>query len=244
MGGYDLGLTITEPSCAKRTCLGLLGSRAKGSGGLGLGLSKGSSVRPKGTSTSGCVSFEVLVVKAGLKRDTRTESAGGRLLTEGRVTCSEKAASLLRLRGTESASSKSSRLLWLSLAERTESGPGLLLWLLWLLLLLLWLLLLLLLAECTEPCSGGSTSRSKSTSATESRLSGLCCRLGLAEQASGCRRLCRRSKRTRTESSRSGRLTILLIVLQPEFLRRPRACVSDESGGGFPRDEGTEDSRS
>lgn len=48
-GRQDLKLTGTKSSCAKRTCLGLLGSRTKGSGGLGLRLAKGSRTSPKST---------------------------------------------------------------------------------------------------------------------------------------------------------------------------------------------------
>lgn len=215
----DLKLTSTESPRAERTCLRLLGSSTKGSRGLRLRLAKGSSTGPKSTGTCGCSAYEMSAMKTGLGRDTRTESAAGGLLTEGRVTCTKKTTCLLllRLRGTESASPEPARLLWLSLTERSKPGPRLLL-------LLLWLLLLLLLAKSTEPCSGSGTGRSKSASTTtEGRLSRLCCGLGLAEQPPRRGRLCRRCKRTGTESSRGGCLTVLLVVLQPEFLRRAKS---------------------
>ena len=164
-----------------------------------------------------------------MKRSAHTESAPGRLLTESIGTCAEETTGLLllllllRLRSAESTGAETSRLLRLGLTKRTEPGPALLLWLL---LLLLWLLLLwLLLTKRTKSCSGGSSSGSKSAgTTTESRRSGLC-GLGLAEQASRCRRLCCRVKRTRTKpSSRGGCLTILLVVLQPEFLRRAKSA--------------------
>lgn len=145
-----------------------------------------------------------------MERHAHTESAPGRFLSESIGTCTEETTGLLllllllRLGSTESAGAETSRLLGLSLAKRTEPGPTRL--------LLLWLLL----AERTKSCSGGGSSGSKSAStATESRLSGLRS-LGLTEQASCCRRLCCRAKRTRTEpTSRGGCLTILLVVLQP-----------------------------
>ena len=166
-------------------------------------------------------------VRTKFKKNARTETASGGFGTESRITCAKQTTSLLllwlllRLCGTETASAEAGRLLWLSLTKRAKPGPGLLL------LLLRLLLLLLLLTECTEPCSGGGTSgtsSSKSTSTTtESRLSRLCCGLGLAKQPSRCRRLCCRAKRTRTKSPRGGCLTILLVVLQPEFLRRAKS---------------------
>ena len=231
--GRIFRLTGTEPR-AKPTCLGLLGSSER-SGGLRLRLTKGPGPRTKDTSTCSCGAFELLVGRARLKEDNRTKSAGGGLLTKSSVTCTEESTRLLllRLRGTESAGAEAGRLLWLCLTKRTKRGPGLLL-----LLLLRLLLLLLLLAKCTEARSGSGASGSKSAcTTTKSGLSGLCCGWSLAEQPSRCRRLCGRTKRTRTESPCRGCLTILLVVLQPEFLRRAKSGVSDESGGGFPRDE-------
>ena len=209
-------LTGTESSSAKCASLRLLGS-TKGSRCLWLRLTKGSSSGTESASTCGCGAFEVSMVRTSLKRDTRTESAGGGLLTESRITRAEEAAGLLLrllllLCGTEAASTEAGRWLWLSLTKRTKRGPGLLLLLL---LLLLWLLLLLLLlAKCTKPRSGSGAGRSKSASATtKSRLCGLCCGLGLAEQTPTCPRLCCRTKRTGTKPSCGGCFTILLVVL-------------------------------
>ena len=202
-------LTGTESSSAKCASLRLLGS-TKGSRCLWLRLTKGSSSGTESASTCGCGAFEVSMVRTSLKRDTRTESAGGGLLTESRITRAEEAAGLLLrlllLCGTEAASTEASRWLWLSLTKRTKRGPGLL--------LLLWLWLLLLLAKCTKPRSSSGAGRSKSASATaKSRLCGLCCGLGLAEQAPTCPRLCCRTKRAGTKSSCGGCFTILLVVL-------------------------------
>ena len=216
--GRVVELTGTESPGAKRTCLGLLGSSTKGSGGLRLRLTEDSSSRTKSTGTCGCGAFEVSVTKENLKRVTRTKSTGGGFLTESVTASAEETTGLLLLLlllglllwlcGTKSASAKAGRLLWLSLAKRTKRGPGLLL--LWLLLLLLRLLL----AKRTKPCSSGSTSGSKSPSTSpESGLSGLRCGLGLAEQPPRCSGLCCRAKRTSSEPPWGGCLTVLLVVL-------------------------------
>ena len=212
-------LTGTKSPGAKRACLGLLGSSTEGSGGLGLRLTKRSGSGAKSTSACGRSAFEVLAARVRVRRDNRTESAGGRLLAETRGTRTKETSSLLLLRlcGAESPSAEAGRLLGLSWTKRTKPGSGLLL--LW----LLWLLLLWLLGKCTKPGTSCGTSGSESTSAaTESGLSRLCCGLGLVEQATRCRRLCCRAKTSSTKTSSGGGFTILLVVLQPEFLRRAK----------------------
>ena len=218
----NLKLTGIESPCAKCTCLWLLGSCTEGCGGLRLCLTKSTGTRPESTGTCGCGAFKESAAKVRLKQDTRTESAASLLLAESRIACAENAPSLLLwLCGTECTSPEASRLLWLSLTECTKPSPGLQLRLLWLLLLLLlWLLLLLLLTERTESRSSCGASGTESTASPESRLSGLRRGLRLAKQASRCRWLCGRSKCASTESSGARRLAILLVVLQPEFLRR------------------------
>lgn len=203
-------LTGTKSPRTECTILGLLWCSTEDSS-LGLSLTEGSGTGTESACACGGSAFKVSVKRARSKREIRTESSGGGLLTERRVT-EETAGLLLRLCRTETAGTEASRLLWLGLTKRTEPSPGRL--------LLLWLLLLLL-AKRTKTCPSGSTSRPKSTSAatTEGRLSGLRCRLSLAKQAPRYRGLCRRTERAGAESSRSSCLTVLLIILQPEFLR-------------------------
>ena len=191
-------LTGTEAPSAKCACLQLLGSSTKGGRCLGLRLTKGSSSGTKRTSTCDRGAFKVTIARTSLKREIHTESPGGGLLTESKVTCAEEATGLLlrlllRLCGTEAASTEAGRLLWLSLTKHTKPGPG----------------LMLLLAKCVKSRSGSCASRPESVStAAESRFCGPCCGLGPAEQAPSCR-----VKRIGAKSSRSSRLTILLVVL-------------------------------
>ena len=191
-------LTGTEAPSAKCACLQLLGSSTKGGRCLGLRLTKGSSSGTERTSACDRGAFKVTIARTSLKREFHTESPGGGLLTESKVTCAEEASGfllrlLLWLCGTETASTEAGRLLWLSLTKRIKPGPG----------------LVLLLVKCVKSCPGSCASRPESAStATESRLCGPCCGLSPAEQAVSCQ-----VKRTGTKSSRSNRLTILLVVL-------------------------------
>jgi hypothetical protein len=100
-------LTGTKSPGTKRASLGLLRCSTKGGGGLGLRLSKGSGAgagtSAESTSACGCSAFGVSVVRTRSKRNYRTESTSGGLLTEGSVT-KETAGLLLRLRGTKTTS--------------------------------------------------------------------------------------------------------------------------------------------